>query len=117
MSTLNPINAAQKVRLWFMLGLSIIQALAILVLGTMPGYQLALGKGDAEYGWLLVTFVANVTLGSVSLYRFLHPLARHAQPMVAYQPAPTQYGQAYGQNPYPPPPPPGYGQSPFGQQR
>lgn len=107
MSTANPTNVAQKVRLWFMLGLSIVQAIALIYIGTIPAYQLAMGNGSGAYGWLLITFVANIVLGSISLFRFLHPIARHAQPLVGYPLVPpASYGHYPPQPPaaqYPPP--------------
>jgi hypothetical protein len=94
------VNVAQKVRLWFMLATAIINAIVLVGLGAVPGYQLATGGAEPWYVWLLITFVANVTLGSVSLYRFMHPLAPK-QP-----PAHTGGYPPYSTHPQPPQYPP-----------
>jgi hypothetical protein len=83
----NPINVAQKVRLWFMLGLSILCAICIIGLGAVPGYQLAVGGGQTWYVWIVLTLAADITLGSISVYRFLHPIA---PPQQEYPPPQAQ---------------------------
>lgn len=93
------ISTAQKVRLWFILGLSVIQLIAIIVILTLPevkffGVMVMNGTdvGDAT-AWIALTFIANVVLGTITLHRFLRPKL-HFQPQHTFH-------QPYGdQNPY-----------------
>jgi hypothetical protein len=126
------ISTAQKVRLWFMLGITIIMGIALIYLAAIPQYTtlsdfsiVHVYKATEVTGafvWWLLTFIADVTLASITLYRFLHPVQRPgtlASPPYGWAPQQPAYPQSQypqgmppqapypGQNPYPP-----YGSSP-----
>lgn len=71
-------STAQQVRLWLAGAFQAIgMFLAIAVpTGDGPGYFYISNNGYAYEGVAFISLAAAATLGSISLYRFLHPLKK-----------------------------------------
>jgi hypothetical protein len=98
--TFSSLSLAQKVRLWFIVGVEAFSAILIIVALSSLNYSqyldvtVASGNTSGVVAWILISQVAVVTLGIITFVRFLHPKAP------AVPPAPTSPGPAGGYAPY-----------------
>ncbi len=120
----NSLNAAQKVRLWFMLAALVIGFISMIISLSETGMEIdgtwtmpisAWNGLSACMFLVFASIVALAVLGPITLYRFLHPIAQppsgHPQTPYAAHPQTPYRGNPYTQqSPYPPTQQPPYGQ-------
>jgi hypothetical protein len=87
------LSLAQRVRLWFILGVEALSMILIIALIAGLNYSPTLGvtvaNGDAVgvVGWVLISQVAVITLAVITFIRFLHP--KESQPPMYHGTPPT----------------------------
>jgi hypothetical protein len=102
---MNALSLAQKVRLWSIAGTELLSAILIIVAVSAFNFYPDLGitEGDgnltALIGWIFISQVAVITLGTITFIRFLNPKAPAskapvppAPPAGYYAPAPNGPG-------------------------
>jgi hypothetical protein len=100
--TFSSLSLAQKVRLWFIVGVEALSLILIIVALSSLNYSpyldvtVASGNTTGVVAWILISQVAAVTLGIITFIRLLNPKVpapkapeAPAPPAGYYAPAPT----------------------------